>query len=462
MSHASEHDVAAPPDALTRRTFMQRSGVAGAALAGGGLLAACGSSSKSSSAKAAAPAKPTAMGDQLQKILGKPTNLLAKGPGKFSLVGQFALTGAGSIYGVLQTDGWKLGTQHVAEWTNGRLVLDTTYYDNKSGLPQAEAAAGRQAGLAGTPILVSSYIYGFGALLPFSKQYKMFTPDPGGGSGPIPGPFEGKPYCYGFRASYPTDVLDGLYKYLRTKFPDKKKWFTVQPVIAPPYNNAVQAYQNNLNKTYNIESLGQVLAPLGATNYASTIEKVKSANPDVVIWTSFGTDTGYQAAEMARQGVTVINGAVDFQPAIIKVAGSALKDWYFGIDYLNTVNPPSDWSKFFLSEWHKVHPGAVPNPYNAAYYITAFAVARLMDDIIGSGGSLKSGDAYVKALEANPSFDHVYGGNGSTIGKLVMDTTTHSPKAIEMLCFQYLGGGSASNIKPLATYNVKAAGYKPI
>jgi hypothetical protein len=449
---------------LTRRRFIRSSAAAGAAIASGGVLAACGSSSSSSSSAAAsttsaASADASGIGSQLQSILGKPTNIIAKGPGAYKVAGQFALTGAGSIYGTLQSAGWKYGAQHVEQWTQGKLSFKTTFYDNKSGLPAAEAAAGRQAGLSGVPVFINSYIWGFGAVLPFAKQFKMFSPDPGGGAGPIPGPFEGAPYAYGFRAAYPTDCLDGCFKFVKTKFPTKTKWVTVQPVIAPPYNNAVAAYTKGLFGQYGMTHAGEILAPLGATDYSSTIQKVKALNPDVVLWTTFGTDVAYQAREMKSQGVNAINIGVDFNPTLAKLGGSAIKGWYFGFDYLNTVNPPSDWSKFFVSQWEKDNGGEVPSFYNAADYITAFAVAKLMDDILGNGGDINNGDDYVKALEADPSFNHVYGGNGSTLGKMVIDTKTHSPKSIEMLLFQAQGTGNVKDITPLATYNIKAAGF---
>jgi branched-chain amino acid transport system substrate-binding protein len=450
--------------AMTRRRFMSRSALAGSALAAGGLLAACGSDDNNDTAAggdaATAPAAGSGVADELQKILGKPANILSKGPGTLKVAGQFALTGAGSIYGQLQSDGWKYGAQHVAEWTGGKLKFDTKYYDNKSGVPQAEAAAGRQAGLSGVPVLVSSYIFGFGAITPFSKQYKMFTPDPGGGAGPIPGPFAGAPYCYGFRASYPTDCLDGIVKSFTEEFPDKKRIATVQPVIAPPYNNAVKDYEDKLFQQFNVQHVGEQLAPLGANNYSATVQKLKQLNPDIVIWTTFGTDVAYQAKEMRRQGLgDVLNAAVDFNPTLAKLAGPALKDWYFGFDYLNTVDPPSDWTKFFVENWKKDHNGVLPSFYNAADYITAFAVAELIDRILESGGDIHNGDDYVKALEQDPSFPHVYGGKGSELGKIVIDTKTHSPKAITMLLFQAEGTGNVKDIKPLATYNVKAAEY---
>lgn len=470
-SGMDEQDRAAITAAFTRRRLLAAGATAGA----GALLAACGGSSKSSSSSSssaaassgsssssssgAAPA--SGVGAELTTILGKPSNVLAKGPGQFKVAGQFALTGAGSIYGLLQSDGFKYGAEHVKAWTNGKLDMTTTYYDNKSGIPAAEAAAGRQAGLSKVPVFVNSYIFGFGAILPFAKQFKMFCPDPGGGQGPIPGPFAGAPYCYGFRAAYPTDPLDGIFKYLTMKFPTKTKWVTVQPVIAPPYNNAVKAYEDNLFKQYpKLKYLGEVQAPLGATDYSATVQKIKAMNPDVVVWTNFGTDPGYCAKEMVAQGVNVINGAVDFTPTGAKIAGSAYKGWYMGFDYLNTVTPPNDWSTLFIKNWEKDHGGQVPDFYNAGDYVTAFAVATLMDRIIGAGGNINDGAQYVKQLDADPSFDHVYGGHGSTIGKIVIDTTTHSPKELQMLLFEALGTGNVKDIKPLATYNIKAADFK--
>lgn len=448
-----------PP--LTRRRFLRGSAMTGGALASGGILAACGSSSTTTKTTTTSTTAPTSdVGTTLQSILGKPTNLLAKGPGNFKCAAQLALTGAGSIYGQLQGAGWKYGVQHVNAWTNGKLNFETTYYDNQSGVPAAEAAAGRDAGLDNVPVFLNSYIFGFGAILPYAAQYKMICPDPGGGAGPNPGPYIGKPYCYGFRAGYPTDCLGGIYKYMTTTFPTKKKWVFVQPVIAPPYNDAVSAYEAKLNSQYNVQSLGQVNAPLGATDYSTTVAKIKSLNPDVVLWTNFGTDPAYCAKEMVSQGVNCLNAGVDFTPSSTAIAGSAFKGWYFGFDYLNTNQPPNPWSKFFVDQWKKDHGGAVPDFYNAGDYITCFAMARLMDRIIGFGGDISSGADYVKALNMDPTFPHVYGGNASTVGSIVIDTTTHSPSSIPMLIFKGLGTTNVQDITPLATYNIDAADYK--
>jgi branched-chain amino acid transport system substrate-binding protein len=449
--------------ALTRRRFIKSSAVAGSAVAATGVLAACGSSSKSSSSVASTPkvskGTSSAAGTQLQSILGVPKNIMAKSPGTLKVAAQLALTGAGSVYGTTQSAGWAYGVQQVADWTNGKLVLDTKYYDNQSGVPQAEAAAGRDAGLSGVPVLLSSYIFGFGAILPFSAQYKMFTPDPGGGAGPIPGPFEGKPYCYGFRSGYPTDCFDGIVKYFKEKLPSAKRWVLEQPVIAPPYNDAVETYTKKLFAQYGMDYAGQVIAPLGATDYTSTIQKIKALNPDVVLYSSFGTDIAYMAKEAISAGAKWMSAGIDFQNVLAKLAGPALKNWYLGFDFLNVDKPGNDWATYFIKEWTSSHKGVAPDYYNAGDYCTAFAVAELIDRILGAGGDITDGSQYVKQLEANNTFPHVYGGPGKT-GKIVIDTTTHSPSSLEMQLFQPPANGQVSPVKPLANYNLKAAGFQ--
>ncbi len=449
-------------DPLTRRRFLTGTAAAGVTLASGGILAACGSSSKTTATTAPSTTASPQLTSQLQQLLGKPSNIIAKGPGQLKIAAQLPLTGQGSNYGTLQGDGWRYGVQHVAAWTQNKLVFHTTYYDNQSGVPAAESAAGRQAGLSGVPFLLSSYIFGFGAVFPYLKQYSMFSPDPGGGTGPIPGPFVGAPFAYGFRCPYPTGMMDGIVHYLKQKYPTKTKWATVQPVIAPPYNDAVLSFEKKVFAKYGVNHVGEVMAPLGATNYSSSIEKVKGLNPDIVLWTTFGTDIAYQAKEMQRQGVTPVNVAVDFIPQPVSLAGTAYKGWYFGLDYLNYLNPPSPWGKFFLANWKKDHGGALPGFYNAGDYITAFASAMIIDQLLGMGGSVMKGPDYVKALEAHPTFPHVYGGSAGANGTIVISPQTHGPNAIPLLLFQAKGTGNVADITPLATYNIGGVDFKLI
>ena len=188
-------------------------------------------------------------------------------------------------------------------------------------------------------------------------------------------------------------------------------------------------------------------------------EKIKALNPDVVLYSSFGTDVAYLAKQAISAGAKWHSAGIDFQNVLAKLAGPALKDWYLGFDFLNVDQPGNDWAKYFVKEWTSSHKGVEPDYYNAGDYCTAFAVAELVDRILGAGGDINSGDDYVKQLEANSTFPHVYGGPGKT-GKIVISTTTHSPSAIEMQLFQPPANGKVSPVKALANYNIKAAGFQ--
>lgn len=435
---------------LSRRNFLGAGAAVGGALLMGDLLAACGGGSETSASSAATTSSSKQLGDSLRTILGEPQNLLAKGPGEFDINGMLALSGPSSIYGKLQTEGIEMGIEHVEAWTNGKLKFNFTGLDHKGADPQASVQAARSAGQSGSPLLYSSYSWGFGAAVPLIEQAKILSLDPGGGTGPT---LQGVPYCYGTRANWPTDPQDGLTKMILKENPEAENWLLVQPEIAPEYNDAVTKYMEKLYAREGVNFLGTELAPIGQTDYATVIQKVKEKDPDVVVFMTFGPDPAYQAKEVIRQGVDAIFGCNEFTPDAVKLAGSAYKDWYFGFDYINALDPPNDWTKLFVEQFEGQR-GEAPGYYQAGFYVTTFIFARLMDAVLGAGDDIMSGDAYVKALSGNPSFPHVYGGEGDVLGELVIDLKTHSPSSIPMIGFQSEGDGSIDGIVPLATYNI--------
>jgi len=174
---------------------------------------------------------------------------------------------------------------------------------------------------------------------------------------------------------------------------------------------------------------------------------------------TFGVDPGYQAREVRRQQMGGIFACSERQKETVEVAGDAFEDWYFGFDSLNVENPTNDWTELFVEEFAKTDQGT-PGIYEAGYYVNAFAHAFLMDRVIGAGGDITQGSAYVEALEADPSFPHVYGGDGSTLGEMVLDLETHSPSAIPMIAFQDNGSGEYEDITQLATYDIGGENFK--
>jgi hypothetical protein len=446
---------------LSRRRFLAGAAAIGGAFAGGGVLAACGGDDNNSSTSGGSgggnlTAEEKALGEKLRGILGEPKNLLAKGPGKFNTSAMFGLSGTGAGTGKAQQAGHIFGAKHVKAWTNGKLDLQTKYYDHKSGDPQASSNAVRQAGLAGNPFMIMSFSFGFGAVPPVAKQFEILCLDPGGGTGPI---FAGLPYCYGTRASWPEDPQPGLTKTIKALHPDAKRFAVVSAQVSDQWNTQIKKTMTTLYQQENIELVDFLLGEVGATDYSTLVSKLRALKPDVTVFMTFGVDPGYQAREVKRQQMGGIFACSERQKETVAVAKDTFKDWYFGFDSLNLEKPTNDWTQLFVDEFAKTNQGT-PGIYEAGYYVNAFAHAFLMDRVLEAGGDITKGSEYVKALEANPSFPHIYGGNGSTLGKMTLDLKTHSPSAIPMIAFKDNGTGKFEDITQLATYDIGGRDFK--
>lgn len=448
---ASEGD----SNAISRRGFITSAAATGGALAVGGLVP---TKLLNGLQKSRVVKKAPTLGEQLRSILGEPKHLLAKGPGVFNTTALFPLSGTGAGQGKLMVRGHKLGLQHVKAWTNGKLDLRTTkYYDNQSGVPAACVAAARNNGIDKNPFMIMSYSFGFGSVPPIAKEFNFLCMDPGGGTAPI---FGGLPYCYGTRASWPLDPQEGLAKTIQALHPTAKRWVVVSADVAAPWNSACQTYMTKLYAKLGINLVGFINAPVGQTDYSTTISAVKALNPDVTVFMTFGDDVPYQAIAVQNQNLTGIFAGAEYLTTSTAIAGpkNAYNNWYFGFDFLNVVQPPNDWTKLFIKDYTKTHQG-IPGIYEAGYYVNIFNHAILMDDILRQGGNIKEGKAYIKALNTFPTFPHVYGGNGKTLGKIQMNPNTHSLSKIPMVAFQ-VKGSRYQDIAILATYDENPTTWK--
>jgi branched-chain amino acid transport system substrate-binding protein len=447
----TQENIDAVLERLSRRRFLASAAAVGGALATGNVLAACGDDDEGGGGGGASSGKvDKQLGDRLRGILGEPENLLAKGPGAFQTSAMFGLSGTGAGTGKAQQNGHVFGVEHVRAWTDGKLDLQTKYYDHKSGDPKASSNAVRQSGLDGNPFMIMSFSFGFGAVPPVAEQYKILCMDPGGGIGPV---FGGLPYCYGTRASWPEDPQPGLVKMIKRLHPDAKRFAVVSAEVSDDWNSKIRATMEDIFRKENLEMVTFELGEVGATDYSTLVSQLRAQNPDATIFMTFGVDPGYQAREVKRQQMPGIFACSERQKETVEVAGDAFKDWYFGFDSLNVENPTNDWTQLFVDEFAKTNQGT-PGIYEAGYYVNAFAHALLMDRVIGMGGDIDNGEDYVRALEESPEFPHVYGGNGGTLGEMVIDLETHSPSSIPMIGFKDNGSGRYEDITQLATYNV--------
>jgi branched-chain amino acid transport system substrate-binding protein len=202
------------------------------------------------------------------------------------------------------------------------------------------------------------------------------------------------------------------------------------------------------------------LAPVGATDFASIISKLKAANPDVIQLAIWGPDPGYFAKQAKAAGLKAQIIGCEYTPTAVKVAGAAYDDYWFGMDVFPFQDPPNPLSKFFVESYQKKY-GEPPSMfYSPNYYETTLAFWDLTRRVAKAGGDINKGPDLEAQLRANPTFVSVYGGDSSTLGTLVLDLKTHSVAHRPMGLFK--AKGAELGFTPLATFDVGAADFKVV
>jgi branched-chain amino acid transport system substrate-binding protein len=444
-------------DPLSRRQMLRLLGVGGAAVAAAPLLSACGSSSPKSSSPTTTGAPPSSSSTAGAGSVADIANFIgpinpadaAKGV-TYTMGSVLALSGSGSFYGQVMSKGINLAVKHIAAL--GGPNLQVSYKDHKSGDPTAGVNAVNELGAAKVPIMLASYVDDLGAMFAGSAQYKILSLDGGGGTGLFG---DGKPYFWGMRANTPVDPFPGVVMYITKKMPQVKKITLVAWDLGAEDTPIINDWKQQLQKG-GLTPGQVVLTTVGATDYSTAIQQVKSDNPDLVFLSQYGLDPGYFMKQYVTSGIGKPVIGYEFTPDAARVAGPAYNNYMYAFDFFDTDNPPNGWSKIFLAEWEKAYGGLGEFDFYAAnYYEDTFAVWDLIRRVNASGGDINSGTDLQNALEANPSFKSVYGGNATTAGTLTLGLQTHSPVRRPMGLFQYNNGTS----KALAFFNEGGADF---
>lgn len=391
------------------------------------------------------------LGMQLRTILGSPKHLLESSPLRLALPIVLGLTGSGSAYGRLHQAGLHLAVRHVQDWSDGRLTFDVQEYDHGSCNP---SQIGRlpELGLVGNGVLLTTFVFCFGAQLAAIQRTKTFAIDPVGSTGPA---YKGIPYCYGFRSSWPDDCQAGLWRVIKDRNPGAKRWTVVSSEFAPdwmvPLKRTFAALANSMD--VDLEYLG---SPYGSDDFSATVEEMKRLNSDVYVLVVYGTDLVRITQELARQGMLrgPTYATVEFDDDVVTQVGHLWDGWYIGQEYLDIVDPPSDWSKLFLREFSLTYSRLTPHYYASLLYSAVFSIAEMVNRIVGFGGNLQAGDDYVKALEMSPRFAHVHGGSGRETGQLIMDVATHSAASIPLVALRAKASADPKTAEKIATFDV--------
>jgi branched-chain amino acid transport system substrate-binding protein len=417
------------------------------------VVAACGGSSSTSSdtgpaSSTSAASSPQAK--QFRQLLGITDEQAAKLKGQTFKIGSILpLSGPGANFAVDEGNGIKLAVDDIERYLG--MKVDYKSLDNKTGDPQAGAATARELGIDGYGAVVNSYGGAFGSTLPALAQYKMLSFDPGGGT---QNTFQGKPYFWGFRGTTP-DAGYPFLQYFKDEIPTAKRFAIVVYDAGAAYADPVIANAKKQAALAGITFAGVVKAPIGATDYATVLSKLKGLNPDIISIGLYGTDPGYFMKQYATSGLTAQVVGGELTPTGAKIAGAGYDHYWFAADYFDVSHPANPLSKFFLAGYQRKFGAAPATFYQPNYYEGTIAFLQLAARVAGKGGDINSGEQLQQALLADPTFKSVYGGDDKTVGTLTLNTTTHDPTTRPIGLFTV-----EPEVKQLAQWNIDGGDFK--
>lgn len=439
----------------TRRVF-HRLGVV--AVASSLLLAACGSEKKDSSESSSGSAsKPAAAASSVGKQAAQFSGIAGgkdAGEGQTWKIGAtLPLSGGGAFFAKEMKRGIDLAVDQIAAAGGPKIVVD--YKDGKTGDANAGIQAARELGQEKVPAVINAYLANLGSMLPGLKTYRMLSLDPGGGTGQT---LRGQPYFWGARASWPDAPYPGIYKYVAKEIPKAKRVALVIWDNGAPFVNAATASLKKSLSANGLQLVDTEKVPVGATDYSTTLARLKKVNPDVVQLAISGADIAFFLKGFANSGLKAQAIGPDWSPDIAKSAGSAANDFWYSFDYFDPTAPPNPWSKFYATQFKKKY-GFDTTWLAANYYETMFAYWKIYANTMKAGKDVNSGSDLQDALAKDPAFESVYGGNDSTVGSFAFDTKTHTIAVRDLSLLQVVAPGKA---KLLASFGIPGDNFKAV
>jgi ABC-type branched-subunit amino acid transport system substrate-binding protein len=416
-------------------------------------VTACGDDDDSSSNTTGGSDNTTAPATgNLAEALGYSDNLLPDVSCNFGAV--LALTGPGSFYGKTMSRGTDLAIKLIKE--AGGPSFSVEYWDHKSGDPASGVTAMTEIIGKGITVKLASYIDNLGSMLPQTESGKVFTLDGGGGTSTFG---QGKPFFWGTRAITPNDSLDGAFEYFKSVNPEGATVGFVGWDLGDASNKTIiDDYKARL-ATAGLTDSGLVeLTPVGATDYAQSITKVKANQPDLLIVSLYGQDPGAFINQAATAGITSTMINFEFTPDGVNASKGVYEDGFiFAYDYFDASTAASPLAKLFVEKFNEEY-GEDPDFYAANFFENVVRFWELMREASDAGATadqLCVGTTLNETLEADLELVSLYGGDDSTNGTSTLDPVTHSVSERPMGVFEYKNG----SVSTLATFGMNGNGF---
>ncbi|MEU5879814.1 ABC transporter substrate-binding protein [Spirillospora sp. NPDC047279] len=426
-----------------RRLIAPLAATVAAALA----LSACGSGDAGVSA---ADAKTQAA--DLVKILGIEDGTDLGAQVRFKLGAALTLSGPSAANGASMQKAVRLGIEHIK--AAGGPAIELSVKDIKGPDPTAAKQAASELAAEGVPAKITSMGDGLGAMLADTDKNKILSLDGVGGAQVFT---RGTKYFYGTREVAPSDAAPGALEWFKRAHPEGRTVGLVG-VDLGPLNQAIQADMKTkieaAGLTFN--GLWETVAPT-SQDYASMIAKVRKNQPDL-LWVAFGgAAPGAFAAQAKAAGIDSRLVGIEFTDEAVKASKGVLDadGFTFAMDYFDATKPANPLARLFTDAYTKAY-GVKPDFYAANAYEETLMVWDLIRRVTAAGGDPKDSAQLKAALEKDPKFASVYGGDGATVGSLEIDLKTHGVARRPMGVFEYKAG----KVTPLATYDVGGQDFR--
>jgi branched-chain amino acid transport system substrate-binding protein len=422
---------------ISRRDVI-RYGAGGIALAAGGaFLAACSSSSDAGTGASAGQTgtlanKPTAGGtltaaekQTLLEIAG-PSNKSYLGGGQtWKIGGAFPFSGPYQYYETIEADGLQLAAQHIAQLGGPKIEINLQNFGSNSGV-DTQLAVNDMLNFhdANNGLCVSGIQAALGALIPGAQQYKILDIDAGAGVGV----FAGKDYYWAMRADYPMNNVTVALEHAKITTPSARSAIVVYDsgaAYAPVLNSCVAAA-----KSAGYTVTGTATQPNGTTDWSDTYATIRSQNPDIILLVINGNDCAYFLKQFPTTGLKQPTYTFSYSQPQQQLAGAGFEGIYVVQEDFLPDLPTNNWQSIFTKYYRQEYAsqGSGPSsPFNisANYYNVGYVIWELASRVLAKGGNIDDGSQLQAALMENPTFPSIFGGSGTTAGKITFDTTSH-------------------------------------
>ena len=331
------------------------------------------------------------------------SSVQAADPKEFKIGAILAMTGAGSWYGQVMSQGYLTAMDEI----NDKGGIDGIKFkalieDHQSGSGAAAINGfNNLVNVDKVPFSFTSYTAPTLSIIPVANEKHVLLLN-GGAVGPKL--VKASPYLFNNRM---LAVMHGMGLATRAK----ERGFTKMAAL---YWNDDAGLGTHKYVEPRWKAMGGTIVaaeahPIGATDYKSYLSKIMAANPDFLALWQWGKDWGVAVKQAREMGFTKPIMGVEFTPDAAKLAG-ANADGYEAVTDFFDAKSNDPWSKSFVANYKAKYKNE-PEFYAANYYEGVYILAELIKKAKGKGGDYWNGKALRDALVEIKTFPSVYGGN---------------------------------------------------